>query len=102
MTNLFLPWRNLNNKLKKKINSLCFDLELILFMTEDKKKVEAILFTTGKFLEIQDLANLAEIKDLDYLKGLLTELKDEYEKRVSSLEIINEKTKNKKDGEQKK
>ena len=62
-------------------------------MTNDKKKKETILFTTGKFLEIEEISRLAEIKDLKYLKVLLEELKKEYNERETSLEIINENTK---------
>ena len=62
-------------------------------MSEDKNRVEAVLFTTGKFLDIDSLGLMAEIKDLDYLKRILEELKQDYEERKSSLELINEKNK---------
>lgn len=60
-------------------------------MDEDKKKVEAILFTTGRFLKVDEISGLAAVKDLEYLKSILDDLKSEYETRNSSLEIINEK-----------
>jgi segregation and condensation protein B len=59
-------------------------------MEEDKNKIEAILFTTGKFLKLQDIAKLVGIGSLGYLKSILEELKDEYSKRNSALEIISE------------
>ena len=61
-------------------------------MTEDRKRVEAILFTTGRFLKTEEIASLADVKDIEYLKSILSELKDDYDKRDSSLEIINEKS----------
>ena len=55
---------------------------------EYKKKIEAILFTVGRFLEIQELARLCNIGSIGYVKKTLLELKKEYENRNTSLEII--------------
>ena len=60
-------------------------------MEDAKNKIEAVLFTTGKLLKLQDISNLAGIGSLGFLKSILEELKLDYEKRNSSLELINEK-----------
>lgn len=59
-------------------------------MQEIKNKIEAILFTTGKFLKLQEIARLAEIGSLGHLKTILSGLKEEYKNKNSSLELINE------------
>jgi segregation and condensation protein B len=60
-------------------------------MQDAKNRVEAVLFTTGKFLKLEDLSRLTSIGSIGYLKQVLCELKGDYEKKQSSLEIINEK-----------
>ncbi|HLC58842.1 MAG TPA: SMC-Scp complex subunit ScpB [Candidatus Nanoarchaeia archaeon] len=59
-------------------------------MQEDKNKIEALLFTTGRFLGLDELSNLSGMGSVGYLKDLLNKLKEDYEKRDSSLEIINQ------------
>ncbi len=55
---------------------------------ETKNKAEAILFTTGRFLETEEIARLCEIGSVGLVKEALEELKDDYQKRNSSLEIL--------------
>tara|TARA_Y100000310_G_scaffold344780_1_gene459459 strand:- start:916 stop:1452 length:537 start_codon:yes stop_codon:yes gene_type:complete len=57
-------------------------------MEDMHKRVEAILFTTGRFLELEELSDLSEIASRGYLKELLNQLKEEYNQRDCSLEII--------------
>ena len=57
-------------------------------MEDIKNKVEAILFTTGRFLSTEDISSLINIKDLELIKNALEELIKEYNSRNSSLEII--------------
>ena len=57
-------------------------------MSEDKKKIEAILFTTGRFLKLDDLSRMCGIGSIGYLKTLLNEIKEEYAKRETALDIV--------------
>ena len=54
----------------------------------DKHKVEAILFTTGRFMSLDDIAKVCEIGSVGYVKELLEELKKDYEQRDSALTIV--------------
>jgi segregation and condensation protein B len=60
-------------------------------MQDAKNRVEAVLFTTGRFLKLEDLTRLTGIGSIGYLKQVLNELKEDYGKSKSALEIINEK-----------
>lgn len=62
-------------------------------MQDYNKKIEAMLFTTGKFLTVQEIAKLCNIGNLEYLKKSLEELKQKYNNQDSALEIINEENK---------
>ncbi|MFH1592484.1 MAG: SMC-Scp complex subunit ScpB [Candidatus Woesearchaeota archaeon] len=53
---------------------------------ELKKQVEAILFTLGKFVSVDEIARHAESSSEDVIK-VLEELKGDYEKKDSSLSI---------------
>ena len=59
----------------------------------EKNKIEAVLFTTGRFLGIEEIAKLSSIGSIGYLKTLLSELKEDYSARKSALEVIEEKGK---------
>lgn len=50
------------------------------------KKVEAILFTTGKFMNASELANILGASD-GVVRELLIKLKEEYTKKNSALEL---------------
>ena len=54
---------------------------------EDKKKVEAVLFTTGKFMAIEEISNGAGIGSPGYVKELLEELRKEYEAKDSAMYV---------------
>ncbi len=56
---------------------------------EDKNKIEAILFITGKFLSVSDISNMTGIKSEEFIKETLENLKKDYETRGSSLDILN-------------
>jgi len=62
-------------------------------MEQDRNKIEAILFTTGQFLTVEEISKMCGIGSIGYIKGILGELKDEYNKKESALEIVNEKDK---------
>ena len=62
-------------------------------MTSDKNKVEAILFTLGRAVELEELSKLSEIVNIGYLKSLLDELAKDYENKGSSLTIVNDNNK---------
>lgn len=59
-------------------------------MQDIKNKVEAILFTTGRFLTVEELSNLSGVGSLGYIKEALESLKKEYESRECALKILNE------------
>lgn len=59
-------------------------------MQEDKNKVEAILFTTGRFMDVDEIAKFCGIGSVGYIKQVLEELKKDYGNRENSLELINE------------
>ena len=53
-----------------------------------KHKIEAILFTVGRSLTIQQIADLIHFNKIDLIESTLQELKKEYKEKSSSLEII--------------
>ena len=57
-------------------------------MQENKKKVEAVLFTTGRFLNLEDVGKLCGVGSVGYIKQALEELSEDYDKRDTALEII--------------
>ena len=48
--------------------------------TELKYKVEAVLFTLGKFVSLEDLGRYCEVGSIGMVKEALEELKKDYEK----------------------
>lgn len=62
-------------------------------MEKEKRKAEAVLFTTGRFLGINEISDMTGIASVGFLKDVLNELKEEYEKTDSSLEITKEQNK---------
>jgi len=62
-------------------------------MADNKKKVEAILFTTGRFLSLEEISQYCSINSIDIVKEILETLKRDYQNKDSALEIINENTK---------
>ncbi|MEM4244709.1 MAG: SMC-Scp complex subunit ScpB [Candidatus Nanoarchaeia archaeon] len=59
-------------------------------MEDYKNRVEAILFTTGRFMELQEIATLCNISSIETVKDVLDSLKRDYESRNSSLILIEE------------
>lgn len=57
---------------------------------EHKNKIEAILFTTGRFMALEEISKLCEIGSIGFVKGALLELKQEYEQKNSALELVEE------------
>jgi segregation and condensation protein B len=58
--------------------------------SELKNKVEAILFSSGKPLSIEMIQQLVGVNDKKIIKKALEELKGEYEKKRTSLMLIDE------------
>ncbi len=56
-------------------------------MEDIKQKVEAVLFTTGKFLMVNEISNLAGISE-DLVLQSINSLTEDYKQRETSLEII--------------
>ena len=57
-------------------------------MEDIKNSVEAVLFTTGRFLDLNELSNLTGIASVGSLKDALNFLIEDYKNRNSSLEIV--------------
>lgn len=57
---------------------------------ENRNRIEAVLFTTGKFLTVSEIASMAGIGSPGIVKEILENLKNEYESRASALEILND------------
>lgn len=57
-------------------------------MQEDKKKVETVLFTTGRYIGLDELSKMCGIGSVGYLKQVIESLKSDYSTRDSSLEVI--------------
>lgn len=53
-------------------------------------RVEAILFTTGRFVSVEELASLCEIGSQGLLREALTTLEKEYEERNGALCLMHE------------
>jgi segregation and condensation protein B len=60
-------------------------------MTEEKNKIEAVLFTTGKFLTIEEVSQMCGIGSIGFVRQSLGELQEEYKTRGGALEIVSEK-----------
>jgi len=56
-------------------------------MQKDLNKVEAVLFTLGRYTCLEELARLTGIVSEGYLKDLLIKLKENYEQRNGALVI---------------
>lgn len=54
---------------------------------EDLKTLEAVLFVSGRFLNMQDLVSLADLNPI-LIRELIEKLQEKYEKDNSSLRII--------------
>lgn len=59
-------------------------------MEDDLKRVESILFTTGRFLSLEEISSLCEIASIGYLKELLENLRRHYSEIDSALEVVNQ------------
>ena len=55
-------------------------------MSEEKKKIEAVLFTTGRLMTSEEIANATGLT-VDVIKNLLTELKNDYDQKDSAMTI---------------
>jgi len=56
-------------------------------MTELKKKVESVLFATGRRMELDEIAKLVRVNELEKVEEVLQELKGEYEARDTSIHL---------------
>lgn len=63
-------------------------LDLLILMNEEKNKIEAVLFTTGRYLSIEEISKMTGIGSLGYLKEALAGLKKDYETRTGALELV--------------
>ncbi|MFH0798231.1 MAG: SMC-Scp complex subunit ScpB [Candidatus Woesearchaeota archaeon] len=59
-------------------------------MKEIKNKIEAILFTTGRFMNVEEIAKLCGVGSIGIVRDALKELIEDYAKKDSSLEILEE------------
>jgi segregation and condensation protein B len=54
---------------------------------DDLKKIEAILFVSGRFMNMQDLISLSDLNPV-VIRDLLEQLEQKYDKQDSALQII--------------
>ncbi len=54
----------------------------------DLNKIEAVLFTTGRFMTADEISHACSIASVGYVKEILDALKQDYEQRDSSLSIV--------------
>lgn len=59
-------------------------------MDDYKKRIEAILFTTGRFMDVNEIATFCGIASAGIVKQALEGLKHDYEGKDSSLSILEE------------
>lgn len=59
-------------------------------MTNEKNKIEALLFSSGARMTVDEIANLTGIKEIDTVKSLLGELKLDLEERGGSLVLFDD------------
>lgn len=59
-------------------------------MDEFKNRVEAILFTTGRFMDLNEIAALCGVGSIGLVKEALDSLKNDYDSRGGSLTLIEE------------
>lgn len=58
-------------------------------MQEDyKRKIEAVLFASGKFLEIDKIAEMLNLGSIGIVKKTIQELKEDYKNKDSAIEIL--------------
>ena len=62
-------------------------------MQDIKYKIEAILFTTGRFMDTEEISKLIGIGSVGIVKEALNKLIDDYKSKSNSLEIIEENNK---------
>jgi len=56
----------------------------------EKNKVEAVLFSSGKRMTVEEISNLTGIKEQDAIKQAINELKADYETRGGSVTLVEE------------
>lgn len=54
---------------------------------DDLKKLEAVFFVSGRFLNMQELISLSDLNPL-MIKELIEKLKEKYERQESAMEIV--------------
>jgi segregation and condensation protein B len=60
-------------------------------MSEEINKIEAVLFTTGRFLNVEEISKMSSIGSIGFIKQALDELKEKYSSNGGALEVINDK-----------
>lgn len=61
-----------------------------MIMQEYKNRIEAVLFTTGRFMDLDELSRLCGIASTGLLRDVINELKQDYEKREGALSLLEE------------
>lgn len=59
-------------------------------MEDHKNRVEAILFTTGRFMDLQEIATLCNLASIEIVKSTLDALKKDYETKGGALTLVEE------------
>ena len=58
-----------------------------------KRKIEAVLFTTGRFMSVPEIMKLCNFEDIILFENAMRELKGEYQKKDSAIELVEQNNK---------
>lgn len=56
-------------------------------MDDETKHVEAVLYTTGKYMSIEEIAEACGLENVDVVMSAIRDLREQYEKSAGALEI---------------
>ena len=59
-------------------------------MQDIKNKIEAVLFISGKFMDVEEIANFCNVGSVGVIRDAIKELKEEYDKKESGLGVFEE------------
>ena len=62
-------------------------------MEDTKRKIEAILFVTGRFMDVEEISKLCNIGSTGLVKDAINQLMEEYNKNNSALQVFEENNK---------
>jgi segregation and condensation protein B len=60
-------------------------------MQDIKNKIEAVLFISGKFMDVEEIANFCSVGSVGVVRDAIKGLKEDYDKRETGLAVYEEK-----------